>query len=299
MSRPNRTALRAALLLASSLAVAPGRADAQTPGWFVPKGSDAGAASQAAPARHVRHAPAAQAPAPAPEPEQVADQSQVPNGPPPALPLPPVPPMGTLPKGSAPPTAVIGVISVPDIMRSSSAAAQVQKVLGARRDKLQADVQKEQMVWRDIQGSLQDSKTMSAEQIRGRERALQERVLAAQRDFKNRQRVIQEAAQVALGQIERELVQVIREVAASKGMNLVLHQEQVALNVQGFDITQQVASQLNAVLPSVFIPADGVDPEQLAKSGSFPTTADAGGMAGGAQQASASAPASAPAPARK
>jgi hypothetical protein len=68
-------------------------------------------------------------------------------------------------------------------------------------------------------------------------------------------------------------VQVIRQVAASRGMNLVLHQEQIALNIQPFDISQQVAGQLNAVLPSVFIPADGVDPEQLAKDGTFPTTA--------------------------
>ena len=268
----------------AALALAPLSALAQSnPGWFVPK-SQGAAGGEAAPVHHGRHAAAAPVSAPAPlPPQQVAA-----NGPPPVLPLPPVPPVGQLPKGAPPPSAVMGVISVPDIMRTSTAAEQVQKVLGGRRDKLQADVQKEQMVWRDMQQSLQDSKGQSAEQIRGRERALQERVLNAQRDFKNRERVIQEAAQVALGQIERELVQVIRQVASSKGMNLVLHQEQVALNVQGFDITQEVSNQLNAVLPSVFIPADDVDPEQLAKQGTFPTTASVlANNGGGAPVASA------------
>ncbi len=252
----------------AGLALAPAVSLAQSnPGWFVPKAQSTSA--EPSPARHVHRAAApAAAPAPAPSPEEEAA-----NGPPPVLPLPPVPPMGTLPKGAPPPAAAMGVISVPDIMRASSAAEQVQKVLGGRRDKLQADVQKEQMVWRDMQQSIQDSKGVSTEQLRTRERALQERVIKAQREFKDRQRIIQEAAQVALGQIERELVQVIRQVAASKGMNLVLHQEQVALNVQGFDITQEVSNQLNAVLPSVFIPADGVDPEQMAKQGTFPTTA--------------------------
>ena len=93
---------------------------------------------------------------------------------------------------------------------------------------------------------------------------------------------------MALNQIERELVQVIRQVAESHGMNLVMHQEQIALNVQGFDITPQVLSQLNAVLPSVFIPADGVDPEQLARQGTFPTNAQ--GQAGARQVATAPAP---------
>ena len=41
-------------------------------------------------------------------------------------------------------------------------------------------------------------------------------------------------------------------------MNLVLHRAQVALNINEFDITDQVAEQLNKVMPSVAIPAEGV-----------------------------------------
>lgn len=266
----------AAALAAAAFAFLPAVSLAQSsnPGWFVPKQGQAPSASAPAPARHGRHAAASPVPLSGPAAEQ-SDASQSAPSTPPVLPLPPVPSVSELPKGAAPPAAVIGVISVPDIMRSSSAAEQVQKVLGARRDKLNQDVQKEQMVWRDMQQSLQDAKNLTNDQARAKARQLQERVLSAQREFKNRQRIIQEAAQVALGQIERELVQVIRQVASSRGMNLVLHQEQIALNIQGFDITQQCADQLNKVLPSVFIPADGIDPEQLAKDGTYPTTAQA------------------------
>ncbi|NVN13699.1 OmpH family outer membrane protein, partial [Nguyenibacter vanlangensis] len=195
---------------------------------------------------------------------------------PPVLPMPPVPASPDIPRGVTPPVPVIGVISVPEVMRLSSAAQQAEKVLGARRDELARDAQKEQAGWRDEQQKLQaEAKNLASDQIQQRERRLQQRVISAQRDFRNRNRIIQEAAQVSLNQIERELVQIIRQVAASRGMNLVLHREQVALSQDGLDITSQVADQLNKVLPSVFIPAANVDPEQLAKSGTMPTTADA------------------------
>ena len=288
---------RSAAALVAAVALLPTAALAQSnPGWFVPK-QTAPAASSAPAAHHGRHA-ASPAPS-APPPQEMAagpDAGAAPQGPPPVLPLPPVPAVAELPKGAPPPAAVIGVISVPDIMHASTAAEQVQRVLGARRDKLTSDVQREQMVWRDMQTSIEEGKGETQDQARAKLRGLQERVVREQQDFKNRQRIIQEAAQVALGQIERELVQVIKQVSASHGMNLVLHQEQIALNIQPFDISQQVVNQLNTVLPSVFIPADGVDPEQLAKDGTFPTTAAPQAPGGAPVQVSAPGPAPGPGP---
>ncbi|MBB2189706.1 OmpH family outer membrane protein [Gluconacetobacter azotocaptans] len=253
-------------------------------GWFVPKTAQPAAGGAA------QHAAPRATPAPVPLPPAPADSEEAQSQTPPVLPLPPVPASPDIPRGVAPPTPVIGVISVPDVMRLSTAAQQAERVLGTRRDELARDAQKEQGGWRDEQQKLQaQAKNMASDQIQLRERHLQERVIAAQRDFRNRNRIIQEAAQVSLGQIERELVQIIRQVAASRGMNLVLHREQVALSQDGLDITQQVANQLNTVLPTVFIPAANVDPEELAKSGTMPTTADA------ERQQAAPAPAVAPA----
>jgi Skp family chaperone for outer membrane proteins len=181
--------------------------------------------------------------------------------------LPPAPELPPIPKGEAPPAAVIGVLGVPEVMRASTAAQAVEKVIGERRNKLNEDAQKEQGVWRDMQQALvNDRAKLSADQIRTRERELQERITNAQRTFRERNRIIQEAAQYALQQIERTLVGVIRQVAEARGMNLVLHRSQVALNVNQFDITGQVAEQLNKVLVSVVIPPDGVSPATLAKT---------------------------------
>ena len=184
------------------------------------------------------------------------------NEPPPVqFAVPPVPELPALPKGAAPPVATMGVIDVPDVMRASTAAQQIDRVIGERRQKVSEDAQKEQASWRDIQQTLANQRsTMSPDQIRTRERELQERITSAQRQFRERNRIIQEAAQVSLNQIQAVLIGVIRQVAESRGMNLVLHRQQVALNVNEFDITAAVAAQLNKLLPSVTIPPDGVAP---------------------------------------
>ena len=145
-------------------------------------------------------------------------------------------------KGPAPPAAVIGVLGVPEIMRACVAAQEVERMIGQRRQRLSEDAQKEQASWRELQQQLGSQRSgLSPEQIRDKERELQERITNAQRQFRERNRVIQEATQYALAQIERTLVAVIRQVAESRGMNLVLHRNQVALNVNEFDLTDQVA----------------------------------------------------------
>ncbi|MCQ8240275.1 OmpH family outer membrane protein [Rhizosaccharibacter radicis] len=268
--------LSAALLAAQAV---PAHAQSSG-GWFVPKSGQPAAEAPAAAHRRAAPAPAPRpVPVPTAAPAADGDDSGAPQTAP-VLPLPPVPALPELAKGAPPPNAVIGVLSVQDVMRQSSAAQQVDKVLGARRDKLNQDAQREQAGWRETQQQLQNAKGLTNDQIQAKERALQNRVTSAQRDFRNRNRIIQEAAQVAFGQIERELVQVIRQVSSAHNMNLVLHREQVALNVPEFDITAQVVTQLNAALPSVVILEDGQDPEIVAKSGKYPTSENPGAQPG-------------------
>jgi Skp family chaperone for outer membrane proteins len=192
------------------------------------------------------------------------------------LPNVPVPDLPALPKGATPPAAVIGVLGVPEIMRAATASQQVEKVIGERRAKLNEDAQKEQSAWRDLQQQLAAQRaTLSPDQVRTKERDLQERITNAQKSFRDRNRIIQETAQYSLSQIERTLIGVIRQVAESRGMNLVLHRAQVALNINEFDITDQVTQQMNKVMPSVTIPPDGVSPLAQAQASPAATPASA------------------------
>lgn len=259
MTHLTHLALAAALLLPSVAAQAQ-----QGPGWFVPPAGGGQPATPPAARPPATPAPRPASPRPVPAPAvQVAPPSQQPpaNDAPLQVQLPPVPDLPALPKGTPPPATVVGVLGVPDIMRASSAAQQVEKTIGERREKLNEDAQKEQTAWRDLQQALANQRTgLSADQIRTKERELQERITNSQRQLRDRNRFIQESAQVGLAQIERTLIGVIRQVAESRGMNLVLRREQVALNINEFDITDQVVEQMNKVMPGVMLPPDGVSP---------------------------------------
>lgn len=254
---PASCAAAVALLLIGS-----GSAYAQ--GYFIPGAP----ARPAAPAHTAPHPASRPAPPLAPPPLRplAPGPSVLPTDTEPMLQvqLPPVPELPALPRASSPPAAVIGVMGVPEVMRASQAAQMVDRLIGERRQKLNEDAQKEQAAWRDLQLQLSNQRsTMSPEQIRTKERELQDRITNAQKQFRDRNRIIQEAAQFGVGQIERELVAVIRQVSESHGMNLVLHRAQVALNISDFDITDQVAEQLNKVMPTVVMPPDGAAPTAM------------------------------------
>lgn len=257
-------------VLSAGLVVGAGPAFAQAgPGWFVPPAGGGGAPASA---------PRAPAPRPAPRPQttqvpllppQVSPGPSGGPGPqqeaelPPPVPasLPPMPDLPVLPRANAPPASVIGVLGVPDIMRVSLAAQQIEKVITERREKLNEDATKEQAAWRELQQQLANQRTgLTPDQIRGKERELQERITNAQKQFRDRNRIIQETLQFGLQQIEQVLSAVVRQVSESRGMNLVLHRAQVVLNVAEFDMTEQVADQLNKVLATVVLPPDGVAP---------------------------------------
>jgi Skp family chaperone for outer membrane proteins len=274
-ARISLTSVSLALSFALVVAVAPLAARAQGQsgnGWFVP---DQSKSSPVPPAGAARGQPAgprndtgpradtAGVPPPAPESlmPMAEQQGQLP---PLQVALPPMPEIPPIPKGLPTPAAVIGVLSVPDVLRVSTAYQAADKELAVRRTKVNEDGQKEQAALRDLgQAFASERAKLSPEQIRAREKEYADRVNESRRMFSERARIIQEAGQYVMGQIERVIEVVAQQVAASRGVNLVLNRAQVLGTTAEFDLTPQVAEVVNRVLPSVVIPPDGVSPTKL------------------------------------
>jgi Skp family chaperone for outer membrane proteins len=260
----------AASLLILTQGLAPRPAAAQSsPGYFIPPQPSAHAAAPQRAPRTARQVPVSAQPLPAPvaepDPGQQDDQSAQ-QQPLPPLPHPPVPNLAPLPKANPPPPVVIGVLSVPDVMHESNANQIIQRIVGARKEKLRVDVDRAQANWRTLYQQLQaEAPKMTPEQGHARERALRERIDTERRQLQERYRVIAEAGQTALNQVESTLLAVVKQVAESRGMNVVLHRGQVALNMPEFDITDQVAARLNELQPTVKIPGESIDPATLPK----------------------------------
>ena len=225
------------------------------PGWFVPNHPAAHPA--AAPARPVERQAA-------PVPEPPLDEPGVPQQQQIQVQLPPVPDVPALPKASPPPAAIIGILSVPDVLRLSKAYQQASKEISERQKKLNEDAQKEQVALRELGQQLANERAkLSPEQIRQKERALQDRITESRRKFGERGRIIQEAGQYVMAQIDRAMELVTQQVALTHGVNVVLNRAQVLGTTDNFDLTPQVAEVLNKVLPTADIPPDGVSPVAL------------------------------------
>ena len=90
--------------------------------------------------------------------------------------LPPAPELPPIPKGQATPAAIVGILSVPDVLRVSTAYQAAYKELNARGQKLNEDAQKEQGALRDLgQTFAAERNKLSPEQIRTKEKEIQER----------------------------------------------------------------------------------------------------------------------------
>jgi len=254
----------------------------QNPGWFVPNQQHPAARPAARPVA----APAPAGTAPAEEGPMPAPQIQVK--------LPPAPAIPQIPKGPPTPAAIVGVVSIPDALRVSTAYQEADKVFNERHKKLDEDAQKEQVELRNLGQQLANERAkLSAEQIRQKERELQDRIAESRKKFGDRQRVIQEAGQYVMMQINRTLEQVVQAVALSRGVNVVLNRAQVLGTTEDFDLTPQVVEVLNKVLPEVVIPPDGVSPLNMTVPKEEPRPAMA------AESPKAEAPAKAKAPARR
>ncbi len=225
--------------------------------WFVPNQPRAAAPRPAAP-----RPPTAQPEAPGAGlmPEGVAPGAEG-QSPQVQVQLPPPPEVPPLPKGPTPPAAIVGVLSVADVMRASTAFQQADKEFVSRRQKLNEDAQKEQVTLRDLGQALANERTkLTPEQIRTREKELQDRIAESRRVFGERNRIIQEASQYVMAQIDRATEMVTQQVAISRGINLVLNRAQILGTVNEFDLTPAVVEDLNKVLGAVTIPPDGVSP---------------------------------------
>jgi Skp family chaperone for outer membrane proteins len=233
--------------------------------WFVPGQSrpTAGASPVTRPGPRALPAPTG---GPGTIPLTDAPVDQAAGTPPPLkVDLPPAPEIPPIPKGQATPAAIVGILSVPDVLRISTAYQTAYKELNARGQKLNEDAQKEQAALRDLgQSFAAERAKLSPEQIRTKEKEIQERATDAQRRFGERNRIIQEAGQYVMMQINRTMEQVAQQVALSRGINLVLNRAQILGTTADFDLTPAVADVLNKALPSVIVPPDGISPMAMA-----------------------------------
>lgn len=241
-----RTALASLALAATAWPLAtPSHAQQQQQQWFVP-----GQQQQ-------QQRPPAQRPPAAQQPQRPAQRPAAPAGQVPGPTEAGAPRLPPLDRAPPPPAAVIGVIGAQEVFEASVAVREVRQTLQRRLARLQEDSAREQQRWRDAQQALAAERgQLTPEQLREKERELQEQITNGQRILRERNAAIQAAGQKALAEVERVMLYVIRQVAEARGLTMVVQRQAIVLAVEEHDISEAVANQLNRALTSVPLDPD-------------------------------------------
>jgi Skp family chaperone for outer membrane proteins len=163
------------------------------------------------------------------------------------------------------PNASIGIIDMQRILQDSSAAQGVDRDRQTYLESYNKETAAEEQALREEQRSLSLPPNQApTPELQEKARAFREKVAAFEESVAERRRNLERALSKALGEVQRMITIVADEVAAERGINLVLYRSQVPLFDPRMEMTEDVLARLNERLPSVEFP----DPANLPASGS-------------------------------
>ena len=157
---------------------------------------------------------------------------------------------------------VIAVIDVDMVMGQSQAA----KSVAAQRDKWQQTYQGElaaqEKTLRETRQKLDaDRASMKPEEFQEKARAFEQTVGEFERKVLVRRRALEKSFAIAMGQVERAMIESTAQVAGSRGANVVLPRTQVILFADNMNLTREVIDSINKKLPKVDMPAPQLEGE--------------------------------------
>lgn len=154
------------------------------------------------------------------------------------------------------PTAVVGVIDFQRVVKESAAGKSVRQQIDARRTKFQAEIRTIQQELETARSALvaRPSGTPDAEYTKKREE-MRKRVGELQSMLQNRKRELDDMFNYGMRQIDLSLIEVLKELAEERGINLILNAGRgrglVLFAENRIVITEEALRRLNARLPEV------------------------------------------------
>ncbi|WP_119458642.1 OmpH family outer membrane protein [Rhodospirillaceae bacterium SYSU D60014] len=147
---------------------------------------------------------------------------------------------------------VIAVIDVQQIMQESTAARSIQTELERQREAFQAELAEQENALRASDQKLATERAgLSQEEFVQRRQELDQQAAQLRRNVQNRKEQLESLFNSGMGQVRQALLEIVAEIAQSRGITMVLSKSQVVLAANDFDITAEVMQRLNAKLPKV------------------------------------------------
>lgn len=146
----------------------------------------------------------------------------------------------------------IGVVNVAKIMRDSKAATSVRDQLKSKQKSFQADLDaKEKALYAEDQALAKQKDSADKAGFEKKVKDFREKAASEQRAVQAKKAQLDKAFSAALEEIQKNVVDIVKQVASEKKMNLVVSSTQVLYGDDSLDVTDEVLKRLDSKLPTV------------------------------------------------
>jgi outer membrane protein len=153
------------------------------------------------------------------------------------------------------PAAVAAVIDYQRVLREAKAAKSIRDQIEGRRKTYQDQVSKEEQKLLDTDKELAKQRAvLSSDAFNTKRDDLQKKAADVQRMVQERRRSLDQTSAAALNEVRNAIIQIVSELSAERGFNLVLPTSAVLLFSPKVDLTDDVIKRLDDKLPSVKVP---------------------------------------------
>lgn len=157
-----------------------------------------------------------------------------------------------------PPAPRIAVLDVDRVRRTSQAVQSIREQLNGYMDAYRAETLKEEQDIRAAEEEIAGKRSLlTPDEYATERRKLEQRLAEAQGRVQRRREALERSHGEAMQRVQEALGRIVTEVAAEKGLNLILRKEQVVFVVNSIEITDEVLRRLNQQLPSTVVAKPG------------------------------------------
>ena len=151
------------------------------------------------------------------------------------------------PRAQEPTSPVFAIIDIQKVLRESTAVKALSKRIEEQKVGYQAELLSEEQTLREAD----QRSILSAEAYAKKRDELEQKVATLQREARKRKRGLDREFANGMSKVQHELAKVAKEIAETRGLDLILSKATVVIVKPKFELTEEAVQRLNARLPDV------------------------------------------------
>lgn len=146
----------------------------------------------------------------------------------------------------------IAVVDIERLIGRSTASENIQKQLDREKEKLQKSFTAEEKKLKDLEKEIMAKKdSLSEEEFNAEKQRFQKNLIEARQSLGKQVDTVEQAANVALGQLRQEIVKTIAEMTEQEKYTIVITKQNVIMAEKKLDITDEVMARLNKNIKTI------------------------------------------------